>query len=156
MKNKTQLSVRPVRRTKKTGYPSWQEPNPLEQSYAQPYPFTQKALNWLAASGLCGALFFAQEAEGGVAKQPDKMERMDRDTLGNPFPVEKMGLPHVTSPYGTGLPNRLNADYARRMIDSLFAANGFKLEKKILEIGDGLLEVDGYDEAHKSGYVFLP
>ncbi len=156
MKMKNYLSVRPVRKTKKPGYPSWQEPNPLEKTYSQPYPFTQKAINWLAASGLCGALFLMPEADGGIAEQTDKMEAMDRDTLGNPFPFEKMGLPHITSSHGTGLPRRLNTEYARRMIDSLFAANGFKLEKRILEIGDGLLEVDGYDKANKIGYIFLP
>ncbi|MCC6726017.1 MAG: hypothetical protein IT258_16040 [Saprospiraceae bacterium] len=155
MKNKTQLSVRPVRRTKKTGYPSWQEPNPLEQPYAQPYPFTQKALNWLAASGLCGALFFAQEAEGGVAKKPDKMERMDKDTLGNPFPFERMGVPFRTSAFGTGVPERLTSKEAQTVIDSVFRAEGIRLEKTVIRTTDGFVEVDGYDAVQKIGYVWI-
>ncbi|MCC6727647.1 MAG: hypothetical protein IT258_24285 [Saprospiraceae bacterium] len=155
MKNKPNLSVRPVRKSKKPSYPSWQEPNPLEQPYAQPYPFTQKALNWLAASGLCGALFFAQEAEGGVVKQPDKMERMDKDTLGNPFPQERMGLPYRPSKFGTGLPQRMQTNDAKAVIDSLFRAQGFQMQRMTLSTPNGLVEVDAYDEKENIGYVWL-
>ncbi len=159
MKNKTQLSVRPVRKSKKPGYPSWQEPNPLEQPYAQPYaqpyPFTQKAINWLAASGLCGALFLMPEAEGGVAKKPDKMERMDKDTLGNPFPFEKMGVPFRTSPFGTGQPSRISSEEARAVIDSVFRAEGFRMERKVVKAADGLIELNGYDAEKHIGYVYV-
>ncbi|MCC6727648.1 MAG: hypothetical protein IT258_24290 [Saprospiraceae bacterium] len=95
MSKKNNLSVRPVRRNSKPGYPSWQEPNPLEQPYAQPYPFTQKALNWLAASGLCGALFFVQEAEGGELEIYEVLDKAKVDEIADYFTKEAPSARHL-------------------------------------------------------------
>jgi|GEM_PF-3058953 len=154
MKNKTQLSVRPVRKTKKPVYPSWQEPNPLEQPYAQPYPFTQKAINWLAASGLCGALFLMPEAEG-MAKQVDKVEAVEGDSLGNPFPFKWTGLPFAPSSFGTGEPSRLSGRTAIVLIDSIFREAGFNFEPTVLKTKEGNIAISKFDKEKKIGYLWL-
>lgn len=156
MNKKNNLSVHPARRRHQPGYPSWQDPSPLGQPYAQPYPFTKKALNWLAASGLCGALFILPERDSAVLPNGQAaMELSPMDTLKNPFPMEMTGLPYRTVSYGTGLPSRFTEEEARAVIDSVFRAAGLNLEEKVIRVADGLVEVDGYDESQKIGYVWL-
>jgi len=154
MKSKTQLSVRPVRKSKKPDYPSWHEPNPLEQPYAQPYPFTQKAINWLAASGLCGALFLMPEAEG-MAKQVDRVEAVEGDTLGNPFPLRIMSPLHRSVGYGTGAPRYLNEEDVKSVFEMILKENGFNLRAATVKAGDGTVKLDGYDDDAKIGYLWL-
>ena len=155
MKNKNKLSVRPLHRYAKPNYPSWQDPNPLGQPYAKPYPFTQKALNWLAASGFCGLLLLQPDSEGQAASNYEKTDMVKADTLENPFPFKMTGLPYHAVMFGTGQPMRLSAVDAKTVIDSVFRAEGFHLEKTIMPAGEGFVEVDGFDAEQNIGYVWI-
>ncbi len=73
---------------------------------------------------------------------------------GNPLCVAVSGLPHQTSPYGTGVPDRVDGDLARRVIERVFASAGYNLRRNVSYDKDGVaFVVDGYDAQNRVGFV---
>lgn len=156
MKKKTNLSICPACSVNKPcSYRPWQGPNLLEQPYTLPYPFIQKALNWVAAGMLFGVLFLTTGTETVAALPTPNNALVMGDSLKKPFTWEKMGLPFYTSPCGYGSPLRITEHEARLVIDSVFRSEGLKLEKTKVKTKNGYVEVTGMDNDHKIGYVWL-
>jgi len=73
----------------------------------------------------------------------------------NPLRLELSGLPHQTSPYGTGAPSYIEDRIARSAIEKIFAEEGIALEKRYTYDNDGVAFVaDGYNPKLKIGYFF--
>jgi hypothetical protein len=155
MNKKNNLSVRPVRRNNKPGYPSWQEPSQLEHHYAKPYPFRQKALSWLAASGLLWVLVLPPMMGTTPVSTCHMLKLIEADTLKNPFVWDRMGFPFYTSECGYGSPMRINEQEARALIDGAFRKEGLKLANTMVQTGSGYVEATGMDKAAGIGYVWL-
>jgi len=140
-KTKNALVVKPVKRYKIAKYPSYSDPDPLSHPDSYPYPFRCSPPLLATSLGLVSTLQAAQ--------QPFSPEE------GNPFPVATSGLPHQTSPYGTGAPSRISDEVARKIIDAIFAEEGFSLTRDYMYNKDGVaFKASGYDENKKIGYVY--
>lgn len=133
--------VRPVRRYRQPRYPSHLDPDPTRE---QPvYPFTPALISVVAATGLAGPFQQAFAADGPPAPS------------GNPFALANSGLPHHTSPYGTGAPDHLDSQVARALIRKLFAEAGYQLgQETAYERGEVRARLDGFDPQRKVGFVF--
>jgi hypothetical protein len=141
----TELRVKPVKRYRVPRYPSHADPDPTLHPQPVPYPASRKFLAsvamGLAASSGCDQ----PAATGGAAGAAPS----------NPFTVAVSGLPHRTSPYGTGVPNYLDAELARRVIERTFQQAGYRLARQQTYDRDGVaMVIDGYDARKKVGYVF--
>ncbi|WP_442505988.1 hypothetical protein SH528x_004808 [Novipirellula sp. SH528] len=81
-------------------------------------------------------------------------KRLIESADGNPLCVAVSGLPHQTSPYGTGVPDRVDGDLARRVIERVFASAGYNLRPNVPYDNDGVaFVVDGYDAQNRVGFV---
>jgi hypothetical protein len=64
-------------------------------------------------------------------------------------------LPYRTSPYGTGQPQRIDSELARRAIRRVFEQEGYKLQPSYHYMHDHVAFIaDGFDVAKKVGFVF--
>jgi hypothetical protein len=71
------------------------------------------------------------------------------------FQLEVSGLPHRSSPFGTGVPDYIDADLARRAIEHVFKDNGYRFSGATPYVRDGVeVILDGYDPKKKVGYLF--
>ncbi len=136
--------VHPVRRYPAPQYPSHTDPDPSQYPAPVPFPFSPKLIPALAGMGL-----LATPSTSGAQDKPNTQPP------DNPFTFELSGLPHQTSPFGTGQPSYLEDKVARDVIDKVFREAGFPLQPDSLYKQDGVsVRLDGYDPQKKVGYVF--
>lgn len=141
---KSKLQVRPVHQYRTPRYPAWSDPNPLDHPDALPFPFSQRVLLWILSSGLL--------ASGGDILA----QKSPADTLYNPFPAEKTGLPYTPIPFGTGLPERMAEKDIRAAIEKGFVAEGINLKPNYVWRGNaGSVILDGYDSTNHLGYTIV-
>lgn len=134
----------PLKRYTVPRYPSYLDPDPTLYPVPVPYPFRTGAISAFAGLGLATAAL--STAEG--ANEPVGV-------ASNTFPLSFSGLPHQTSPYGTGAPSYIEDTVARKVIDKVFGSEGIKLERGYSYDTNGLAFVaDGYNRKLKIGYVF--
>jgi hypothetical protein len=137
--------VKPVRRYRVPRYPSHSDPDPTLHPYPVPFPFRRELLRAAAGFGIAASL-------GCGHREGAKIVFTDP---GNPFLLKQSGLPHQTSPYGTGAPVRVDDDRAREVIDRVFRDEGFSLERGLLYDRDGIgFRTTGFDPKRRVGYVF--
>ena len=92
--------------------------------------------------------------QGGT--QPKTAGQAITNAGGNPLCVALSGLPHQTSGFGTGMPNYVQADLARRVIEKVFRGAGYNLRPNQPYDRDGVaLVLDGYDPHKKVGFVVV-
>jgi hypothetical protein len=93
---------------------------------------------------------------GQPGAQSKTVEQAISKSGGNPLCVALSGLPHHSSGFGTGLPNYVEADLARRVIERAFRGAGYNLRKHHQYDRDGVAMVlDGYDPDKKVGFVVV-
>lgn len=148
MKPKQQLpAVKPPRRIYQPKYPSFADPNPLLHPETIPYPFTARFSHWASVGGLAGMLLLG----GGEVSAQETT-----DSLYNPFPLEKSGVPYRPVMYGTGLPQRMSTADAITTIRKAFASSGIKLDENVwLEEEDIGAHLNGYSKKDKIGFLLL-
>ncbi len=130
--------VAPVRRYRVARYPSHRDPDPLRDP-PLPYPFAPRLIAAVAAGGLASGWQACAAAEGE----------------GNPLALTQSGLPHQSSPYGTGAPDYLDAEVARQVVRRLMEEAGYQMQADVAYDRDGVsLRLDGYDAEKKVGFVF--
>lgn len=151
---KTVLSVRAVKQYKKPRYPGWQDPNPLDNPEAAPFPFSQKVWRFLTAAGLAGATF--STCTGESADNSRDPYQVQPDSLRNVFTFEKNGLPHQTPSFGTGAPANMDRRLALAVLENLAQAEGLHLEKGHYFKAEGInIQLDGWDTQRRTGFVLL-
>ncbi len=142
MKPRRPLQVKKVSRYRGAKYPSHQDPDPTRNPAPVPFPFARGIAVTAAALGVSAGLG-AQDDPRGERK------------LENPFTVERSGLPHRTSSFGTGAPSRIEEARARELIERIFSDAGFALKRdQPWTRGDISFVADGYDSEKKVGYVW--
>lgn len=154
-----ELRVEPVRRYRVARYPSHIDPDPTTVPEKVPFPASGKFLAAIASLGLATTLTGCGESElpaGRAAEhQPSAPGGPGAAVLENPFRLELSGLPHRTSPYGTGVPAYIEEELARRVIERTFRAEGYHLKTDQPITDNGIAFVaDGYDSDKQIGYVF--
>ena len=151
---KSLLKINPVKRYSVAKYPSYSDPNPIDHPETLPYPFKEKLMNALMATGLAGSLAFMSASNG--TQEIDKTAMTQQDSLINPFPFVMTGLPYQPPSYGTGLPSRIQAEEARRVIEEAFEKEGVELQKNYPVNKDGVkVTTNGYNEDLKIGYIWM-
>lgn len=152
MKN-PEFKVRRVTRYRVPKYPSHLEPDPTLHPRPVAFPWKYGVVAaWLGLS----ASGFGQQQKVPAAKAAE---------TGNPLAMEKHdasgqwklnGLPHRTSPFGTGAPSYLSDAEAVQLIRKIFQEQGFPLRENVPFRADGVeFQADGYDPQHKVGFVFV-
>lgn len=137
--------VKPLRRYRVPRYPSHSDPDPTLHPYPVPFPFRRELLRAAAGFGIAAALGCGHREKTKIVFTDPK----------NPFLLKQSGLPHQSSPYGTGAPVRIDDDRAREVIDRVFRDEGFSLEGGMLYDRDGIeFRTTGFDPRHRIGYVF--
>ncbi len=148
MFEKRPLEVKPVARYDVPRYPRHDDPDPTRHPEPVPFPFGAKIVQAAASLGITASLLsgtaFADDAATDAEPAPP-----------HPLTVAQSGLPYTPSPYGTGVPSRLDEKIAREVIDDLFRAAGYavKHDQRIEREGISFV-ADGYDPDNKVGYVF--
>lgn len=158
MKKRKALSVQPLRKYSKPIYPSYLDKNPLEYPETIPYPFSQKALKALVAAGILVGIpqLTSCDLPKASAAVSFELPFTAKDTLGNPFPFESMGVPYIPASFGTGLPSRIKSEDAREVINKVFKEEGLKLEQQYMYNKDGVkVLLDGYNPELQIGYVWV-
>jgi len=149
------LRVRRVRGYRVPRYPSHTDPDPTTNPEPVPYPWKSGVAAALLALGDTSC---AKE-EATVAKVVDEIvaESMREKPKGdrNPFAqaLGFSGLPHVSSPYGTGAPTRLDNALAQDLITRIFAAEGLKTQPATFAEKDFMATAQGYDPEKRIGYI---
>ncbi len=143
------FEVKPVRSYGVAKYPSDEDPDPCSYPAPVPFPFSRAFISALTGFGIAagGAVLAAEDSKDATAsKSPESP---------NPFAVKYSGLPHRTSPYGTGQPCYVQEDLARKVIERVFREEGIRLVKN-QRLRDEEVEfvTDGYDSLTGIGYVF--
>ncbi len=132
--------VRAVRRYRTPKYPSHTAPDPTREPYPIPYPLAPRVASALLVAGVAA----------GCGSRPARPA-----PASNPFTSSRAGLPHHASMFGTGEPSRLDSERARKLIYSVFADEGFALEREVRLRESGLdIVADGYDPARRVGFVY--
>ena len=155
-----ELRVKPVRRYRVPRYPSHTDPDPTQFPYPVPYPVSRKFAAAIASVGLaattsCSNSDSPTPAVGAQPLQVTSTAAPGNPGVENPFTAEISGLPHRTSPYGTGVPNYIDEELARRVIERTFRDAGYRLKANHPINDSGVACVaNGYDERRKVGYVF--
>lgn len=104
--------------------------------------------------GAFGELPESQPIDLGELRENEFRNKLITEAGGNPFCVAVSGLPHQTSPYGTGVPNYVEADFARRVIEKVFSDAGYTMQQDVQYDDNGVaFSVDGYDAEKKVGFV---
>ncbi len=175
MKKKNTLKVKPLRRYNTPVYPSYLDKNPIEHPDTLPYPFTYKALQVLAGAGiLVGASCTPtkQVSDNSPVIQSDvaiedsspnlshetlsESVAQKQDSLFNPFPFERLGVPYMPAFFGTGMPSRLRGEEARATINQVFAEEGINFQENYHYKNDSISVVlDGYNPDANIGYIWL-
>ncbi len=162
--------VKPRRRYGVARYPSHADPDPTLHPYPVPFPFHRELVRAVAGVGLAATLFGCEPSRPQATIAPPAQQPPDekkspapapqtRDPAfpnpQNPFVSKNSGLPHRTSPYGTGQPSYLGDEAARKLIDRIFKEEGFDLAPHVLYDQDGVaFRASGYDRKRGIGYVW--
>lgn|GEM_PF-6160964 len=140
------LRVKPVRRYRAARYPSHLDPDPTMFPVRIPYPASKKLLAAVASAGIAASVSCSNESVSSAPIDPNAK---------NPFTATVSGLPHRTSAYGTGVPDYIDADLARRVIERTFRQQGYDLSSDHrIDEKEIACPIDGYDAKRKIGYVF--
>jgi hypothetical protein len=131
--------VKPVRRYRRAKYPSHADPDPTTWPAPVEFPFHRELVRAVAGVGLAAAMF-------GTA--------LSQDAKQNPFPLAKSGLPHVSSPFGTGQPGYLSDQTAVRLIHKVFKEEGFELQTVPYDKDGVAFRPSGFDPKRRIGYVW--
>lgn len=151
---KNALNVRALKQYKKPRYPGWQDPNPLENPEAAPFPFSQKVWRLLTAAGFAGATISACTDESTNSSRDPYQTHPD--SLRNVFTFEKNGLPYQAPSFGTGEPLNMDRRLALAILENLARAEGFHLEKgHYFEVEGVNIQLDAWDAQRRTGFVFL-
>ena len=147
------LQVKPVRGYRVARYPSHADPDPSEYPDSVPFPFRRE---FVSAVALLGISSCAEPSAAPVPTAPPATTaRAAPGAAVNPFAFANSGLPHQTSPYGTGVPQYLQDEIARKAVEAVFSQEGIELTPTVQLQGDNLAFVaDGYDSKRRIGYVF--
>lgn len=164
--------VKPRKRYRAARYPSHADPDPTLHPYPVPFPFHRELVRAVAGVGLAATLFGCEPKKGSGAPPAPRAQQSpvppvlsERRELArvegafpnpqNPFVSKNSGLPHRTSPYGTGEPSYLSDEIARKLIDRVFKTEGFDLAPQVLYDTDGVaLRTSAYDRKRGIGYVW--
>lgn len=96
----------------------------------------------------------SQPAKPQESNEETFRRRLVKEAGGNPLCNVVSGLPHQTSPYGTGVPDYVDGDLARRVIEKVFSGAGYVLQENVQYDKDGVaFKLDGYDANKKVGFV---
>lgn len=172
MPKQTEPRVQPVRRYKVPRYPSHQDPDPTRHPQPIPYPAGRQLLTAVASLGLAASASCSRPDDAGSGASGQTVNApIERHPYpppvcyaddGQPISVETehaldlafTGLPHRTSPYGTGVPNYIDEELAREVVAEIFRDHGYQLKPKVPMDEDGMKFVlDGYDQDKKIGFV---
>lgn len=149
---RTRLTVQPIRRTYRPCYPSYQDPNPLLEPSAHPYPFSKRMLQALGAAGFSGALLLSSLTACDSTKTASSRPVADS---GNPFPLAAMHLPYTPVMFGTGLPSRLDRQTAIETINKVFQEE-LPVQYDTLVQANGISVIaNAYNTEHRIGYVWV-
>ncbi|HVX16139.1 MAG TPA: hypothetical protein VHC22_33445 [Pirellulales bacterium] len=160
MNRSSDLSVSPVKRYRVAKYPSHADPDPTRVPYPVPYPWNSQAVVALASLGIAASCSREPDAQTAhTAARQDVAAAMvpidQREPAQSPFQFANSGLPHVSSPFGTGAPNYLDDDLAREAIERVFREAGYHLRHRYQYDRNGLTFIaDGYDPEYRIGYVY--
>lgn len=160
--------VKPRKRYRVARYPSHADPDPTLHPYPVPFPFHRELVRAVAGVGLAATLFGCEpEKESGApparppapsepqAQPPPESPKPAFPNPQNPFVSKNSGLPHRTSPYGTGQPSYMSDEVARKLIDRIFKEEGFDLAPQVLYDQDGIaFRTSAYDRKRGIGYVW--
>jgi hypothetical protein len=145
MKNRLPQIV-PSRRYPTPRYPSFLDPNPLDEPQPVPFPYGEKLLGTACALGIVAGLSGCTAGEG-----KEEVEVPES----NPFAFHHSGLPHQSSSFGTGRPSRLSQGRATEVIERVFEEAGYELKKdEVIQGVDLEYTATGYDRDRRVGYVF--
>jgi len=151
----TKLEVQPVRKTYRPKYPSYWDKNPLENPAAYPYPFSQKMLQVLSATGFTGALLLSTLSGCDTPKKGAPSAYTSGDSH-NPFPVAATNLPYTPTSFGTGLPSRLKSEDAIDLINRAFQKEGLEMKyDTMVEVNGIRVPANAYNEQYRLGYVWI-
>ena len=143
---KQKLEVKAALKLYNPVYPSYEDKNPLLYPETRPYPFTHRFMDWAAKGGLAGILMISGNTLAAQSKQ---------DLLYNPFPLENAGVPYTPVMFGTGMPDRLSSDEAKKVIVKAFRESGIILEENTYLESDPEIPITGYSHKDEIGYVFI-
>ena len=144
---KKPLKVKATRRIYHPKYPSFVDKNPLLHPETRPYPFTHKFIRWASTGGLASIMLFSGNELLGQSQQ---------DSLYNPFPLGRMGVPYQPVSFGTGLPERLKSEEAIQAIRNAFADSGIQLDEDVwLKDKNIGVHLDGYSHKDEIGFLFI-
>jgi hypothetical protein len=151
--------VKPVRSYRVAKYPSHADPDPTTYPAPVEFPFRREFVRAVAGVGVAAALLGcggqddpeAQKSAAPAAPQ----EKPKFENPKNPFTIASSGLPHRTSPYGTGQPSYLSDELARELIEKIFKDEGFSLDHQTLYSRDGVsFRAAGLEPRRGIGYVY--
>ncbi|MCB0739148.1 MAG: hypothetical protein KDC92_16680, partial [Bacteroidetes bacterium] len=149
---KKALKVKPLLRYSKPQYPSFEDPNPLENPDSLPYPFSQRMLDWAMAAGILG-----------MAACQNQSEINGKELLFNTFTFNRTGLPYQQVAFGTGQPDYLSDKISRQVALKVFREEGLTnlSENIIREIPSEngypryCFPISVFDEEHQIGVTIL-
>ena len=164
MTKKTKPQVKPVSRYSVPKYPSHEDPDPTLYPKPVPYPFSRELITAVTGLGMASCVGEASATFKPPPEKPKTVAPVEEATGPvktsvpapdeNPFTLERSGLPHRTSAFGTGQPSRVGEKVARRLIDRVFAEEGVELKPAhAYSTDDVAFEADGYDPKQRLGYV---
>lgn len=174
MTKRNDLEVKAVKRYRIPQYPSYLEPDPTRFPQPIPFPMRRKVLAAIASVGIASTSCSPPTKPDGqrvaapisapTTAKPRKAYQCAQTTVegevvtmttDHALDVAFSGLPHRTSPYGTGVPNYVSEELAREVIERVFRAEGYNLTPDQPYRADGIaFEMDGYDKGKRVGYVF--
>jgi len=140
------LKVKAVDSIYNPSYPSYEDKNPLLYPETRPYPFSHRFINWAAKGGLASILLI-----GGHSASAQS----DTDSLYNTFPLENAGVPFVPAMFGTGNPERLRSEDAKKIILQAFRESGIELEKNVRLSDRPDVPLTGYSHKDNIGFVYM-
>lgn len=142
LKKTSELKVKPVLKYDIPKYPSFYDNYCSKESRNILNEFKGTSLIIASALSIASLMVLNADEEG-------------KEKTANPFPISSSGLPHHSSPYGTGAPSRLNDKAARAFIKQIFEEEGIKLKEGVKFKNEKVeFEVSGYNEDKKIGFVF--
>lgn len=139
------LKVAPAKSVYTPRYPGYLDKNPFYYPATRPYPFSMKMIRFLAQAGIASAAILSPMIGFGQV-----------DSLYNPFPETRTGLPYYATMFGTGEPKRLSAKDVVGAIDRVFADEGLEIVKnKFIEREASKYIANTFNEKYKIGYIWI-
>jgi len=144
--SKKKLEVKSVSSFYNPSYPSYADKNPLLFPETRPYPFTHRFIDWAAKGGLAGILMVSGNALTAQTQS---------DSLYNTFPLEKAGVPYTPVMFGTGMPDRISNEDAKKIIIKAFTDSGITLEENVRLPSKSDVPLTGFSHKDQIGFVFM-